>query len=85
MKAVTLQQFGQDLSSWLALVQQGEAISIVDDGREVARLLPAVQSASHLAVPLQWPDFAARPRILFGGALLSAGIAQALIDKDRVA
>lgn len=85
MKAVTLQQFGQDLSSWLALVQQGEAISIVDDGREVARLLPAVQPASRLAVPVQWPDFAARPRTLFGEALLSAGIAQALIDKDRVA
>jgi antitoxin (DNA-binding transcriptional repressor) of toxin-antitoxin stability system len=36
----TLQQFGQSLPSWLALVQRGETVAIMDGGHEVARLVP---------------------------------------------
>lgn len=40
MSTATVQQIGKDLSAWLAAVQRGETVSIVDDGREVARLAP---------------------------------------------
>ena len=37
MSIATLQQFGQSLPSWLALVQRGETVAIMDGGHEVAR------------------------------------------------
>ncbi|OYW72141.1 MAG: hypothetical protein B7Z37_25785 [Verrucomicrobia bacterium 12-59-8] len=40
MSTATLQQFGQSLPSWLALVQRGETVAIMDGGLEVARLVP---------------------------------------------
>lgn len=40
MSTATLQQFGQSLPSWLALVQRGETVAIMDGGHEVARLVP---------------------------------------------
>ncbi len=86
MSIATVQQFGQDLPSWLALVQRGESIAITQAGRVVARVLPPEASeADHApAKPkVKWPDFAARRRAIFGEAVLPAGTAQALIDEDR--
>jgi antitoxin (DNA-binding transcriptional repressor) of toxin-antitoxin stability system len=40
VSTATVQQIGQDLRAWLAAVQRGETVAIVDDGREVARLAP---------------------------------------------
>jgi antitoxin (DNA-binding transcriptional repressor) of toxin-antitoxin stability system len=54
MSVATLQQFGQSLPSWLALVRRGETVAIVDGGHEVARLVPPVthsDAASHSARP----------------------------------
>lgn len=86
MSVATLQQFGQSLPSWLALVQRGETVAIVDGGREVARLVPpdaAHARAAPVTATVQWPDFAARRRAVFGDVVLPAGTAQALVDEDR--
>ncbi len=60
MSTATLQQLGQSLPSWLALVQRGETVAIMDDGgHEVARLVPPKKSAIAESASAQ-P--AARPR-----------------------
>jgi len=46
MSTATLQQFGQSLPSWLALVQRGETVAIMDGGQEVARLVPPEKPAA---------------------------------------
>jgi antitoxin (DNA-binding transcriptional repressor) of toxin-antitoxin stability system len=86
MSVATLQQFGQSLPSWLALVQRGETVAIMDGGLEVARLVPPEEPHAKpvpTTAPVQWPDFAARRRAIFGDAVLPAGTAQSLVDEDR--
>jgi antitoxin (DNA-binding transcriptional repressor) of toxin-antitoxin stability system len=86
MSIATLQQFGQSLPSWLARVQRGETVAIMDGDLEVARLVPpegAHAKPASATAPVQWPDFAARRRAVFGDAVLPAGTAQALVDEDR--
>lgn len=86
MSVATLQQFGQSLPSWVALAQHGETVAIMDGGREVARLVPPEEAQAKpapAAVPVRWPDFAARRRAVFGDVVLPAGTAQALVDEDR--
>lgn len=84
MSIATVQQFGQSLPSWLALVQRGESVAIVDGGREVARLVPPEAArASSAPAPVQWPDFAARRRAVLGDAVLHDGTAQDLVNEDR--
>jgi antitoxin (DNA-binding transcriptional repressor) of toxin-antitoxin stability system len=86
MSVATLQQLGQSLPSWLALVQRGETVAIMDGGLEVARLVPpegAHAKPVPATAPAQWPDFAARRQAVFGEAVLPAGSAQALVNEDR--
>ncbi len=86
MSVATLQQIGQDLPSWVALVQHGETVAITQAGRIVARLMPPEEreaKTSPAAAPVRWPDFAARRRAVFGDVILPAGTAQALVDEDR--
>lgn len=86
MSVATLQQFGQSLPSWVALVQRGETVAIMDGGREVARLVPpeeAQAKPSPAVAPVRWPDFAARRRAVFGDVVLPAGTAAALVNEDR--
>ncbi len=87
MSTATIQQVGQDLVSWLAVVEHGETVAIVDKGRVVARLTPpekADVSPTAPAVPPAWPDFAARQRRIFGDSfMLPAGTVDALINEDR--
>jgi antitoxin (DNA-binding transcriptional repressor) of toxin-antitoxin stability system len=86
MSVATLQQFGQSLPSWLALVQRGETVAIMDGGREVARLVPpeeAPTKSTTTAAPVRWPDFAARRRAVFGDMVHPAGTAAALVNEDR--
>lgn len=45
MSIATLQQFGQNLPAWMALVMRGESVAIVDGGKEVARLMPPAAPA----------------------------------------
>ena len=51
MSVATLQQFGQSLPSWLALVQRGETVAIMDGGLEVARLVPPEKPKAVKAPP----------------------------------
>lgn len=85
MSTATVQQIGNDLPAWLAAVQRGDTVAIVDAGREIARLVPPVRKANAAAPAsdVRWPDFAARRRSIFGDKLLPAGTAQALVDEDR--
>jgi antitoxin (DNA-binding transcriptional repressor) of toxin-antitoxin stability system len=86
MSTATLQQVGQDLPSWVALVQRGESVAIMQAGRIVARLMPPEETESKdppVTMPVCWPDFAARRRAVFGDVVLPAGAAQALVDEDR--
>jgi len=82
----TLQELGQDLPSWVALVRRGETVVITEGGHVVAKLSPAhdgADTSTPSAAPARWPDFAARRRAIFGDAMLPAGAAQALIDEGR--
>ncbi len=86
MSTATLQQVGQDLPSWVALVQRGESVAIMQAGRVVARLMPPEETetkAPAAATPVRWPDFAERRRAVFGDAVLPAGTSQALVNEDR--
>lgn len=86
MSTATLQQLGQDLPAWVALARRGESVAITEQGQVVARLLPPDERSTTnaaTAAPVQWPNFAARRRAIFGDAVHPAGTAQALIDEDR--
>lgn len=84
MSTATVQQVGQDLASWLAVVEHGETVAIVDKGRVVARLTPPEKTEVPPAAAPAWPDFAARQRRIFGeGFMLPAGTVDALINEDR--
>ena len=85
MSVATVQQLGQDLPSWVALVRRGETVAITEGGHVVAKLSPA-SDATESAVAsskASWPDFAARRRAIFGDLLLPADTVQELIDEDR--
>ncbi len=85
MSVATLQQIGQDLPRWVALAQHGEVVAITQAGSIIARLMPPeATAASQPTKPrVEWPDFAARRRAIFGDEVLPAGTAQSLIDEDR--
>jgi antitoxin (DNA-binding transcriptional repressor) of toxin-antitoxin stability system len=56
MSTATIQQIGQNLRAWLAAVQRGETIAIVDNGREIARLTPPRKTMMGSSVATQ-PSF----------------------------
>ena len=73
MSTAPVQQFGQNLASWLAIAEHGETVAIMDKGRIVARLTPPEKteaSPASSATPLVWPDFAARQSALFGDRIV---------------
>jgi antitoxin (DNA-binding transcriptional repressor) of toxin-antitoxin stability system len=55
MSVATLQQFGQSLPSWVALVQRGETVAIMDGEREVARLVPPEKRTTATTLPAKQP------------------------------
>jgi antitoxin (DNA-binding transcriptional repressor) of toxin-antitoxin stability system len=86
MSVATLQQLGQDLPAWVALVRSGETVAITEGGHVVAKLSPAnddTDTSTPKSTPARWPDFAARRRAIFGDTVLPAGTVQELIDEDR--
>lgn len=86
MRIATLQELGQDLPSWVALVRRGETVGITEGGHVVAKLPPAddgTDISTPTAVPARWPEFAARRRAIFGDAVLPAGTTQVLVDGGR--
>lgn len=71
----TLQQFGQSLPSWLALVQRGETVAIMDGGHEVARLVPPEKPKAVPPAPAwSWKDHLAELEAIFPEPV--AGVAE---------
>ncbi|MFN0076989.1 MAG: type II toxin-antitoxin system Phd/YefM family antitoxin [Prosthecobacter sp.] len=73
MSVATLQQFGQSLPSWLALVQRGETVAIVDGGHELARLVPPEKQKTVTAPPAwSWKDHLAELEAIFPEPVIGA-------------
>jgi len=73
MSTATVQQLGQSLPSWLALVQRGETVAIMDGGKEVARLVPAEKRTAAAAAPAwSWKDHLAELEAIFPEPVIGA-------------
>ena len=84
MSVATLQQFGQSLPSWLALVQRGETVAIMDGGLEVARLVPPEKPKAVTAPPTSaWKDHLAELEAIFPEPVTGASEELELSREDR--
>ena len=67
MKTVTIRQVHHDFSAVLALVAQGEEVTVLNRTRPVARICPPLpQAPAHFKMP----DFAARAKAIFGDRII---------------
>lgn len=84
MSTATLQQFGQSLPSWLALVQRGETVAIMDGGHEVARLVPPEKPKAVAPAPAwSWKDHLAELEAIFPEPVIGAAEELELSREDR--
>lgn len=84
MSTATLQQFGQSLPSWLALVQRGETVAIMDGGHEVARLVPPEKPKAAAPAPAgAWKDHLAELEAIFPEPVTGAAEEWELSREDR--
>jgi antitoxin (DNA-binding transcriptional repressor) of toxin-antitoxin stability system len=67
MKTVTIRQVHNDFSAVLALVAQGEEVTVLNRTRPVARICPPLPEAP---TPVMMPDFSARAKAIFGDSEL---------------
>ncbi len=72
MKTVTIRQVHNDFSSVLALVAQGEEVTVLNRTRPVARICPPLPEAP--PANFKMPDFAARAKAIFGDSKLMTNI-----------
>lgn len=82
MSTATLQQFGQSLPSWLALVQRGETVAIMDGGHEVARLVPP-EKPKAAAPAWSWKDHLAELEAIFPEPVIGVAEELELSREDR--
>ncbi|MCP5526340.1 MAG: type II toxin-antitoxin system prevent-host-death family antitoxin [Verrucomicrobiales bacterium] len=71
MKTATIRQVRNDLKTILALVAQGEEVTVLNRTRPVARILPPRPTAR---AKVQMPDFAARAKAVFGDKVIPNGV-----------
>jgi len=71
MKTVTIRQVHNDFSSVLALVAQGEEVTVLNRTRPVARICPPRPEAP---AKFKMPDFAARAKAIFGDSRIMPNI-----------
>ena len=71
MKTVTIRQVHHDFSAVLALVAQGEEVTVLNRTRPVARICPPLPVAP---AKFKMPDFAARAKAIFGDSKLMPNI-----------
>ncbi len=45
MSTATIQEVGRNFRAWISAAAQGDTVAIVEDGREVARLVPPAEKA----------------------------------------
>jgi len=81
MKTAELEDLKRDTSQLDAFVNGHESIHLMVGGRAVALLTPLPKRAE--AKKVQWPDFAAQRRAVFGDRVLPAGTVQSLMNEDR--
>lgn len=67
MKSVTIRQIHNDFSAVLALVAQGEEVTVLNRTRPVARICPPLPEAQ---THFKMPDFAARAKAIFGDKMI---------------
>jgi len=67
MPSITLTQLRdtRQLKAWL---QAGQTVELRDRNRLLGRIVPTPQAGR----PVEWPDFAARRRAIFGDRILTA-------------
>ncbi len=68
MKTVTIRQVHHDFSAVLALVAQGEEVTVLNRTRPVARICPPLPEVP--AKKIKMPDFAARAKAIFGDRII---------------
>jgi len=68
MKTVTIRQVHHDFSAVLALVAQGEEVTVLNRTRPVARICPPLPEVP--AKKVEMPDFAARAKSIFGDRII---------------
>jgi len=71
MKTVTIRQIHHDFGAVLALVAQGEEVTVLNRTRPVARICPPRPEAP---AKFKMPDFAARAKAIFGDSKLMPNI-----------
>ena len=76
MKTATVTEAGLDFLSVLKLVETGEEVQVVREGKPLAVISPAPR-------PVRHPDYLARLRRTFGDNLLSPEASAAIRDANR--
>lgn len=71
MKTVSIRQVHNDFRSVLALVAQGEEVTVLNRSRPVARICPPLPE---VPVNFRMPDFAARAKAIFGDSKLMPNV-----------
>ena len=72
MKTVTIRQVHNDFAAVLAMVAQGEEVTVLNRTRPVARICPPLPPES--PAKFKMPDFAARAKAIFGDSKLMPNI-----------
>ncbi len=75
MSTATVEQIGQNFGVWLAAVRRGETVAIVEKGREVARLTPAVEP-SQATTANPWAERMAKLEAIYTEPV--SGVSEAL-------
>jgi antitoxin (DNA-binding transcriptional repressor) of toxin-antitoxin stability system len=86
MSTVSIQQFTQDITTWLGVVENGEPVVITEQGRVIAQLTPPTQSDRVVVQPRktmdQWLDEQKQRRQgVFGERMITDSVA--VIDELR--
>ncbi len=68
MKTATVRQLRHDFGSVIRCVEDGESVQLTKRGRVIALLQPAPKATKRRKV--QWPDFEARLKRIFGDKVL---------------
>lgn len=81
MKTAELEDLKRDSSQLDVFVHGNESIHLMSGGRAVAVLTPIPRP--FVPEKMQWPDFEAQQREIFGDRVLPAGTIQQLMDEER--
>ena len=71
MKTVTIRQVHHNFSAVLALVAQGEEVTVLNRTRPVARICPPLPETP---ADFKAPDFAARAKAILGDKVIPNGV-----------